>query len=326
MLCVVPLLRALRHKFPRAWIELLASPINYDVMRNCRYVNSVVNLDKRDFLGKGFKGWRKFWEFVRRMKDQRFDLAIVPSTVSSSFTSNLLAYLSGARVRIGPASLDGVENPSAFFFTNPVHLDWRGLPERHQTLRNLDVVRELQLPDASLQLEITLNKYEKESANVLLNSRLANHQFNVFYHPGAGKMPNQWDAARFAEVANRLSAKLAASVTITSGPMDEAPVRQMTEHLNVSYSVIEGSPIREVAAALSTANLVITNDTGIMHVAAAVGVPVLSLFGPTEPAQWAPPGKKHRFIKGSGGDINAISVDEVVRNATEMLVGRNVEA
>jgi len=59
-----------------------------------------------------------------------------------------------------------------------------------------------------------------------------------------------------------------------------------------------------------------------MHVAGAVGTPVLSLFGPTDPEQWAPKGPQHRFIRGKEGEIDAISVEEVFRNAQEMLMVR----
>jgi ADP-heptose:LPS heptosyltransferase len=101
--------------------------------------------------------------------------------------------------------------------------------------------------------------------------------------------------------------------------MDAVPVSEMLRHLAVPFEVIKEKEIREVATILSAADLVIANDTGIMHVAAGVGVPVLSLFGPTDPSQWAPIGRQHRFLKGRDGDINTITANEVIRCAEEML-------
>ena len=66
-------------------------------------------------------------------------------------------------------------------------------------------------------------------------------------------------------------------------------------------------------------DLVVSNDTGIMHVAAAAGAPVLSLFGPTDPKQWAPIGEFHRFIVGEGGRIDRISLESVLEAAREIL-------
>jgi ADP-heptose:LPS heptosyltransferase len=101
--------------------------------------------------------------------------------------------------------------------------------------------------------------------------------------------------------------------------MDDKPVREMARGLSVPCSIIDRRPIRTVAAIIAHADLVITNDTGIMHVAAAVGTPVLSLFGPTDPHQWAPVGERHRFLQGSDGRISSIEVKEVMTNAREML-------
>jgi ADP-heptose:LPS heptosyltransferase len=101
--------------------------------------------------------------------------------------------------------------------------------------------------------------------------------------------------------------------------MDEQPIRMMIDKLNVSYELIENKSIRQVASILSHLNLVIANDTGIMHVAGAVGVPVLSLFGPTDPEQWTPKGKLNRYILGSDKSIASITVEQVVATAREML-------
>jgi ADP-heptose:LPS heptosyltransferase len=124
MLCVVPLLRALRLRYPDSHISLLASPVNYEPMLGNRFVDEVIDFDKREFVGKEGGSLFHFPGFVLRLRKKRFDIAVVPSTVSASFTSDLLAYLSGAPVRIGARSIQGVTNPSAFFLTVQMDLDW----------------------------------------------------------------------------------------------------------------------------------------------------------------------------------------------------------
>jgi len=319
MLCAVPLLRALRDRFPSASIVLMASPVNYDVMVHLRYVDRVINFDKREFLRNGVCGIGNLVRFIRTLRAENFDLAIVPSTVSMSFTSDLLARLSGARTRIGANSLDGRENIAACCFNLPVELDWRTTPTRHQTLRNFDVARPLGLRTPDLRLEMTLNPLELEEANLLRQKKVEHGKKIVVYHPGAGKVPNRWDPRRFASVVNTLATARGVCTFISWGPMDDEPVKEMLRHVAVPYKLIKGRPIRAVAVYLSVADLVITNDTGIMHVAAAVGAPVLALFGPTDPAQWAPIGAQHRFLRGERGDIQCLSVSEVTRTAEEML-------
>jgi heptosyltransferase-2 len=108
---------------------------------------------------------------------------------------------------------------------------------------------------------------------------------------------------------------------VTKGDMDGEPVRLMLEGMRNTPTVIDGKPIREVAAILAQMDLVISNDTGIMHVAAAVGAPVLSLFGPTNPAQWAPVAERHRYLSAPSGDMTSISEEEVLNHARQMLAG-----
>jgi heptosyltransferase-2 len=319
MLCVVPLLRALRAKFPSSEIDLVASPVNFEVMHGNRFVSNVLNFDKREILFRGRLHPGKFRELVTSLRRREYDLALVPSTVSTSFTSDFLAYLSGAPMRIGVGSIDGKENPSSYFFNAPVDLAWSAVPHRHQTLRNLDLVRDLEVRTGDLSLELTLNPIELIQGKLFYDRNLGQGIIGIGYHPGAGKVPNRWPAERFASVANVLSDEFSAMAFVTAGSMDDKPLEGMEKGLNVPHYVLRNQPIRLVASILKNLHLVITNDTGIMHVAAAAGTPVLSLFGPTDPEQWAPIGTRHRYIYGGGGRIDSITVEEVLRYAREML-------
>jgi ADP-heptose:LPS heptosyltransferase len=236
-----------------------------------------------------------------------------------SATSDMFGYFSGAKYRIGAREINGVQNPSGLFFNAAVTLNWEETGHRHQTLRNLDIAHDLWLnvPDLSTKIDLTAEEVSEAKLFIAtIGFRVASF---ISIHPGAGKPPNRWPAERFAEAASTLASEFQMGLAITHGPMDDEPVGAMKSKLTVPYHVIEKKKIREVAAILSLARLVISNDTGIMHVAAAVGTPVLSLFGPTDPEQWAPIGTKHRYIIGEGGDIGSISVGEVLTVAREML-------
>ena len=317
MLCVVPLLRALRTTYPEAYIALMASPVNYEPMVGNRYVDEVINFDKRQFMGRDGGSLFRFPGYARRLRRRGFTVAVVPSTVSTSFTSDLLAFLSGAPARVGAASIQGVSSPSAFFFTHPRELDWRSRPGCHQAQRNMDIWPGALEGKENLAAEITLGADELEEGEAYLRSLAGGAPRVIVYHPGAGKVANRWPVDRFVGLAERLAAS--AATVITAGPMDDAPVEAMTRALNVPYNVIRNQPIRRVASALRFADLVVSNDTGIMHVAGAVGTPVLSLFGPTDPREWAPTGPQNRCIRGEGGDIAAIPLEKVVEAALEML-------
>lgn len=319
MLCVVPLLRALRAAFPESRICLMAGPGNREVMMHCRYIDEVLTYDKATLLGKwGLKpaGLGRLWRLLRSM---RFELVLVPSTVSMSFTSDALAWMTGAGVRVGAQSLDGVENPSSFFFTHPRVLDWRQTPRRHQTLRNLDIAAGIASPPSDLSHEMQLLPPEVEDGRQLLDQMRGSCRYVFVFHAGAGKPPNRWPVDRFAELIERASADYDAQPVLTSGPMDAETTDILRRTLCRRVQVIENEPIRRVASILRHATIVVSNDTGIMHVAAAVGAPVLSIFGPTDPHQWAPIGARFRYIVSESGDIGEITLEEVERSFREML-------
>jgi heptosyltransferase-2 len=319
MLCVVPLLRALRKRYPGAYIALITSPVNNDVMLENPYIDRVILYDKKEFLGEGKLHLLRFVRFLRNLRREKFELAIVPATVSVSSTSDLLALLSGARYRIGPRSLGGRENTWGALYNYPVELNWEHTPHRHQTLRHLDIVHDLWLGATDYSSEIGLTDAERESARRYLKEKRIEEKKFVVFHPGAGKIPNRWPVARFAQLATTIAKERGLSVLITQGPMDAEPVSAMSSLLPVSHVIAEGMKIRDVAAILSLARLVISNDTGIMHVAAAVGAPVLSFFGPTDPQQWAPIGTRHRYLLATDGQIDNIGIEEAMRSVVEML-------
>jgi heptosyltransferase-2 len=320
MLCVVPLLRALRAHYPGARIVLMTSAVNHEVMEENPYLDDTLLYDKRMFLGRWTLHVGAILRFFRDLRAQRFDQVIVPATVSMSFTSDLLALMSGAPDRVGARSLDGIPNPSGFVYTEGVHLDWRETPHRHQTLRNLDIVRDRGIGTTDCSSLLALTEAERREGRDRVRGIRKGGGRLVAFHPGAGKIANRWPAIRFASLANYLAVRWDAGILITAGPMDVDPVQSMVKGLDKPYKLIENQELRLVASILAEVDLLVSNDTGIMHVGAAVGSPVLSFFGPTDPLQWAPVGEQHRALAGPGGNVEEISLQEAVQNADAMLL------
>lgn len=307
MICAVPLLRVLRSAYPTARLTLMTSPVNCDIMQHHPFVNDIINYDKRSLWSSPVE----LWQFLRRFRAGKFDLAVVPATVSVSHTSNLLALLSGAKVRVGPASLEGKKNRASWCLTTRVALDWSNNPRAHQTRRNLDILSPLGLSTDDLTCTIGLTREEKNRAEAALSPLRKRHRILVGIHPGAGKIPNRWPPDRFAGVANRLSANYGAGIIITEGPMDDQPVREMLDSLECRYHIIKERSIRNAAAVIDQLDFYITNDTGVMHIAGATRPRLLSLFGPTDPLQWAPIGQKNRYVSVKDGNIMSLTLAEV---------------
>jgi ADP-heptose:LPS heptosyltransferase len=271
------------------------------------FTNEVFCYDKKKY----WKSPTMLFQFINYIRKRKFDLAIVPATVSLSATSDLLALLSGANMRVGAASLNGIPNPRVDFFTHSVDLLWDDDPHRHQVLRNMDILAPLGIKSEDLSLTIGITPDERKYAEAEAASLRGNKPYLVGIHPGAGKLENRWQPKNFAEMANKLANEKNASVVVTVGPMDDEPYDYFCKHLLASHEVIYKKPLRTVAAIISKLDLFITNDTGIMHVAGAVGVPMIALFGKTDPLQWAPNGPNVRYINISDEDVNVISPETV---------------
>ena len=124
----------------------------------------------------------------------------------------------------------------------------------------------------------------------------------------------------FVKLAELLHDSLNAEIYFTEGSFDHETMEHITSMMKVPFVRVRNKSIPFIAALLKNMDIVITNDTGIMHLAAAVGTPTLSLFGPTDPLQWAPLGKRHKFIFGKNGDINSIEVDKVLNLVKKIAV------
>jgi heptosyltransferase-3 len=115
-------------------------------------------------------------------------------------------------------------------------------------------------------------------------------------HPGSGSDRKNWPKEHFLEVAGRAFRRWRLPSTVLIGPAEQGQRAFWNEAGGPSLSVKEGLPILEVARMLRRAALYVGNDSGITHLAAAVGVPVVALFGPTDPRRWAPRGGRVQVL------------------------------
>jgi heptosyltransferase-3 len=126
----------------------------------------------------------------------------------------------------------------------------------------------------------------------------------IALHPGSGSSRKNWPRERFVELARRLASR-GSQVAWIIGPAEES--------FTVREGVVwRGRDLPAIAALLSRSRLFVGNDSGIGHVAAAVGCPVVALFGPTDPAVWSPRGTRVRVLRSGDARMESISVDEVL--------------
>ena len=129
-------------------------------------------------------------------------------------------------------------------------------------------------------------------------------------HPGAGSREKRWPAERFRALARRL-AERGEQVVLFEGPAEAGLARAVAEGLpEESAGVVSGAGLAELVVILARCRAFVGNDSGVSHLAAALGVPTVALFGPTRPEHWAPRGERVRVLLGRNGRLDEISVED----------------
>lgn len=305
LLAGVSLFRAIKEKYPEAEITLVVSPANYHGIVKNKYISRYFIFDKTKLFSPVY-----FDKAIKLFREE-YDIAIVPVTVSVSFTSNLLARMANAKIRIGAKSLDGIENKSSFLFDRRVNLDWRHAPDQHIADRILDIVRPFGIDTKNIKTEISFDQDDLAYAQEFLDQVAGGSDgYIIGIHAGAGKIPNRWSLCKYAALMNKLNENYKVKFYLTGSSADHEEIEYITNNVSFKPGLFLNRTIPQIAALISRSSLFITNDTGIMHVAGATDTPQISIFGPTNPYVWAPAGGGKIFIRKSEL-IDEIGFEEV---------------
>jgi len=301
----LPALHLLRQLAPHAQIDLVTGSWNAPLARLVEGIHRVETLDAR-WLSRG-AGGLGFAALVRRAwawRRHRYDVAI---NLEGDIRSNLLLAVSGAAWTAGfdmagggPALDDAVNfDPADHTAQNGVRLVASALGEattpggaRTGTAREAASA----LPRAALLLPADA----REQAERLLGPGLRSSSPAIGIQVGAGRLVKQWPAERFAELADRLASALNATIVLTGAPEDRPIADVLRANLPPATRVIDlvgTQDLVTLAAVLERLSVLVTPDTGPMHLAATVGTPVVALFGPASPERWGPLSQHCRIVR-----------------------------
>ncbi|MFZ5518544.1 MAG: glycosyltransferase family 9 protein [Candidatus Zhuqueibacterota bacterium] len=303
-LLATPVLRALREHFPQSHITVLVRGYTREAALHNEYINDVIYLPESGYNYS--LGWlREFWKKLRR----RYELAVVLNTVSHSLSSDILSHLSRSKFVLGSAHriFPGCQRNFFYSFLAPYDA-----VEKHQTERNLDIVRYLGIDTRDRSEVMTITEEERNWAvQFLRDNGLTAGLQPIGIHPGAGKIENRWQVEKFAEVAGYWF-QASYMPVLFWGPKEVELGQMLLSQVNFKPIVCDGLALRQFAAIVQQMEIFLCNDTGVMHVAAAVGTPLVAIFGPTEPSLWKPLGERFRVVRTSDRDCHSVTVDMVL--------------
>lgn len=339
---LTPFLRSLRSGFPQAHISVLCRSAYASSNKSYASINqsSIETLITRQSLADelipmpipwlvAVSPWKRYnpfslrWPaFVRRLLQLRrrhFDLAFAGGRTDIRY--NLVLWLVGAQRRIGHGYAGG-----GALLTDVVQPDMSRPQQSELPLQLLEYVGVKQRTSGTL---LSVFPEERDfAANFLATHGIGPHDFVVGIHPGSRVAARSWDQQRFQTVARELTEQHNAKVLWFNDPSDSRPVP-------ASENIVSASlPLREFLALLARCQFLVCNDSGPMHLAGAVGIPVVAIFGSTFPEWFKPPGDLHRIVTRRDiwcrpcGDrcihpepycLTLIPVDQVMKQVTELI-------
>lgn len=301
LLLASPLFRALKDANPRAAVDVLVAP------RGTREVLEKNPRIRAILVGKPKPSLAEWWQLVSTIRQHRYDVGIVTHP-GQLITSALLLAAGRVRRRIGHRYHWSILRNSGLCLTDPVDV----VPHRHLPLTDRsahDVVQNLRLLEplgvsakpADVHYDFPLTPDDRAAADTWLAAHAPEARTLFGLHPGAHKdlAYKRWPADRWSELGDRLSEQSGATILVFGGPDEHALQTEVSARMRAP-AVAVPAPLRTTAALIARCALFVSNDSGLMHVAASQGVPTVGLFGPTDERRTAPWGPQSLALRAPG--------------------------
>ena len=268
-----PLLAALRRAYPGAELVLLTTPYTAPLAALLPGVDRVLTLDLQQYRRPA--GWRRLGEvlvLVRRLRRERFDLCVAVH----GRPAGVLALASGARVRVGYRAH---AYPLAFNWPLP---GYRYERRRHEVEYCLDLARTVGGAAAPVP-------HLAAPAGDRRRRGLGPGERYLVLHPGASNgTAKRWPARAWGTLGKAAAERFGWRMVVTGSQGEHELVRAVCAHIGEAALARIGDSLLELAATLAGAEAVVAGDTGPLHLAAALGTPVVGIYGPTDPAHTGP--------------------------------------
>ena len=263
-------IQPLRAHFPNAHITFLVGPSAFDLLANDTQLDTTLIYDNRG-EHEGIKGRIKL---IRTLRREKFDLVV---NLRDSFTARCIGAKHWGLVR--------------------------GDRERHAVTRYLEVLSKQGVETTDAQPHLQLTETEQTTAyNFLAEAGATSERLLIGIHPGGNWEYKLWSADKYAQLVTDLYKEQNATILLFAGPNERKLQTQVADMMDISPILVKTENLREVAALIAACDVYIGNDTGPMHIAAAVRTPVIALFGSTNHIRSGPYGDKHTVVQ-SGIDL-----------------------
>jgi len=322
-----PLIHALRRRYPQAHISWLAQPESKPLLEHHPDLDEVIVWPRGEWTAlwkqrQWLALWRTVRDFRAMLRSHRFDMAL---DIQSLLKSGFLTWLSGARQRIGLGSREG----SQWLMSRVIP---KGGDVRRIGSEYLYFAQQLGLPGDDFEMRIGLSEMDRAQADGLIQDHKLSEGFVVIC-PFTTRPQKHWFTASWRSLIHRVQAEWSLPVVMLGGPGDRSAATEIAAECTAGLVNLVGeTSLRQAAALIARADLVVGVDTGLTHMGIAMQRPTLCLFGSTCPyldtthanarviyrALDCSPCRRNPTCHGSFDCMAAISVDAVMAEAAAL--------
>ncbi len=273
--------------FPGAAIDFLTEPAAAGIVRGHPALREVLVLDRKGWSQQGaLLQARRNVDFIRSLRRRAYDLVF---DFFGNPRSALITALSGARQRVG---YNYRIRQLAYNMVVPSRAS-----EIHEADWHLDALTALQIPIVSRRLQVATAGEDDAFAEHFLHTCGWPDKKIVAINFFGGWPAKRWPLVRFARLAEALAQEIDVRFIVTWGPGEEAGAQELQRLAQVPLQLTPATSLKQLAAILGRVSLLITTDSGPMHIAAAMNTPCVAIFGPTNPKLQGPYGQGHTVVR-----------------------------
>jgi len=326
IIMALPALSALRRSFPDARISWLVRREFAPLLENHPHLTSIVPFDRK-YLGKSWyhpAAMGALLSFLRRLNHSKFDVVF---DFQGLFRTAFFGWVTGCKKRFGMANARELAH---VFYAHRVPQDRESI---HLVDYYLKIIRAAGASDTGVQFLLPQDPGAADSVGRLLRGHGIERDNYAVLVTGSAHADKCWPIERFAALADKISSQFGLSVVATGTAHEAGVIERLRGLAGAPITSVAGrTSLSELTELLNSAKLVVSNDTGPGHIAAALGRPMVLIFGRSNPARVAPYGRSNcvaavepdgRGFKADSTDpkhnIRAISLDDVYQKVCEQM-------
>ncbi|MBU2541412.1 MAG: glycosyltransferase family 9 protein [Candidatus Omnitrophica bacterium] len=284
----LPAIHALKESFPNSSITLMAHPYSRQLVQGSPDIDQII-----EYQDPYSRGLLRTFRLINELKRRRFDLAVI---FNPKKKFNIVTFLAGIPNRLGYDRKWG-------FLLNKKVKDFKFLGAKHEVEYNFDLIESLAVQKQKKVFPISIDKDDQDFLdNILKGLGVNNGSSLVIVHPWTSDVTKQWPLASFINLVKRLIKELNLQVILIGGKEEEASAESFSQEVGSGIINLTGKlSLRHLASLFKRSKCLISNDSGPVHLAAAVDTLVIALFRSDIPGKssrrWGPYGKGHMVIE-----------------------------